>query len=105
MTKWSALRVIFCLSLISCSCCPAAAQAPNPYYSHVIFDNSLTADQYFDSRAQASNTSTVSTGKDGHLLVETKLFFSPPNALRLQWQSHPNGGWSAEIRVPDIRNL
>jgi hypothetical protein len=105
MTKWSALRVIFCLSLISCSCCPAAAQAPNPYYSHVIFDNSLTADQYFDSRAQASNTSTVSTGKDGHLLVETKLFFSPPNALRLQWQSNPNGGWSAEIRVPDIRNL
>ena len=105
MTKWSALRVIFGVSLISGFWCPAAAQAPNPYYSHVIFDNSLTADQYFDSRAQSSNTSTVSTGTHGHLPVETKLFVSPPNALRLQWRSNPNGGWSAEIRVPDIRNL
>ena len=83
----------------------AAAQAANLYYSHVIFDNSLTPEEYFYSHAQPSNTSTLAAGKLGRLPVESKIFHSPPNALRLQWQSNTNGSWSAEILVPDIRNL
>jgi hypothetical protein len=82
----------------------ATAGAADPYYSHVIFDNSLTGDQYFYSSATASNTSTLE--KIGwHLPVETKIFHSAPNAIRVQWQSNPNGGWSAEIFRPGVRNL
>ena len=80
------------------------AHAADDYYSHVIFDNSLTPDQYFYSRARASNTSTIDN-VDARLPVETKIFHTPPNALRLRWQSNPNGGWSATIERPDIRNL
>ena len=38
------------------------------------------------------------------LPVETKIFLTPPNALRLQWQSEPDGGWIAEVRVANFRN-
>lgn len=78
--------------------------AAEGYYSHVVFDNSLTPGQYFYSRAQSSGGSILAA-KDGHLPVETKIFHTPPNALRLDWQSNPNGGWSATIERPDIRNL
>jgi hypothetical protein len=81
-----------------------AAQMPSAYYSHVLFDNSLTPDQYFYARAQAENTSTIATG-NGRLPVETRIFHTPPNALRLEWQSNPNGGWSAQIQRPGVRNL
>jgi len=81
------------------------AQTLGAYYSHVIFDNSLTAGEYFYSRAQASNGSSIVTGTRGRLPVETKIFLSPPNALRLAWRSEPSGGWSAAIKVPEIRNL
>lgn len=77
---------------------------PTDYYSHILFDNSLTPDQYFYARAQAENTSTIATVNE-RLPVETKIFHSPPNALRLQWQSNPNGGWSAQIQRPGVRNL
>jgi exo beta-1,2-glucooligosaccharide sophorohydrolase (non-reducing end) len=81
-----------------------AIQTPSAYYSHILFDNSITADQYFYARAQAENTSTVLT-VNGRLPVETRIFHTPPNALRLQWQSNPNGGWSAQIQRPGVRNL
>jgi hypothetical protein len=80
------------------------AQTPAAYYSHILFDNSLTSDQYFYGRGEATNTSTL-VSVNGHLPVETKIFHTPPNALRLQWQSNPNGGWSAQIQRPGVRNL
>ncbi|HET9741339.1 MAG TPA: glucoamylase family protein [Terriglobales bacterium] len=86
------------------SAASSSAQVANGYYSHVIFDNSLTPDAYFYSRAQAENTSTISTAKN-RLPVESNIFHTPPNALRLEWQSKPNGGWSVQIARPDIRNL
>jgi hypothetical protein len=36
--------------------------------------------------------------------VETKIFFTPPNALRLEWQSAVGGGWDAQIEVVKFRN-
>lgn len=80
------------------------AQTPAAYYSHILFDNSLTPDQYFYGRAEATNTSTIVT-LNGRLPVESKIFHTPPNALRLEWQSNPNGGWSAQIQRPGVRNL
>ena len=82
----------------------ALAQTPAAYYSHILFDNSLTPDQYFYGRGEATNTSTLAL-VNGRLPVETKLFHTPPDALRLQWQSNSNGGWSAQIQRPGVRNL
>ncbi|MGZ4816962.1 MAG: glucoamylase family protein [Terriglobales bacterium] len=96
MKKIAALIPLLCVAL--------SGYAADNYYSHVIFDNSLTPDRYFYSHAHASNTSTLAN-LDQRLPVETKIFHTPPNALRLEWQSNENGGWSAEIIRPDIRNL
>ena len=91
-----ALRVVFCLL-------PLLAHAASDYYRHIIFDNSLTSDSYFYSRSQASGKSFLEQ-QSGRLPVETKVFLTPPNAIRLQWQSAPEGGWLAEIATADLRN-
>jgi len=82
---------------------PSPGHAASHYYHHVIFDNSLTSDSYFYSRGQASGSSVLEE-LQGRLPVETKTFLTPPNAIRLQWQSAPQGGWTAEISLVDIRN-
>ena len=80
-----------------------AAWGNTEYYRHVVFDNSLTPDSYFYSHGMANGSSFLEL-KDRRLPVETKTFLTPPNALRLQWQSQPGGGWEAEVRVDGHRN-
>ncbi len=82
---------------------PPLARAASDYYRHVIFDNSLTTDSYFSSRAQASGKSFIEQ-QNGRLPVETGTFLTPPNAIRIEWQSAPEGGWTAEIAAVDMRN-
>ena len=86
------------LLLLSFLCVAVSAFAGTDYYRHVVFDNSLTQDAYFNSWGMANGASTLEL-KNWHLPVETNTFLTPPNALRLQWQSQPGGGWEAEIRV------
>jgi exo beta-1,2-glucooligosaccharide sophorohydrolase (non-reducing end) len=81
----------------------AAAQANTEYYRHVIFDNSLTPHAYFYSSGLANGTSFLELNS-GRLPVETRNFLTPPNALRLQWQSQAGGGWEAEIHLDAFRN-
>jgi hypothetical protein len=95
----TAIRLLF-LGVI---CCSAAAWGNTEYYRHVVFDNSLTPDSYFYSAGRANGSSFLEL-KDRRLPVETKTFLTPPNALRLQWQSQSNGGWEAEVRVDGYRN-
>lgn len=80
-----------------------AAWGSTEYYRHVVFDNSLTSDAYFYSHGSANGSSFLDL-KDGRIPVESKTFLTPPNALRLQWQSQPGGGWEAELRVEAFRN-
>ena len=82
---------------------PGLAQANTEYYRHVAFDNSLTSDTYFYSAA-VSNGPSFLEQTESRLPVDTKIFLTPPNALRLQWQSEPGGGWEAEVRVINFRN-
>jgi exo beta-1,2-glucooligosaccharide sophorohydrolase (non-reducing end) len=82
---------------------PALAFAATDYYDHVLFDNSLTPDAYYYSGAKAEAPSTLQL-QDGKLPVETKIFYTPPNALRLQWRSVAGGSWDAEVRVVNFRN-
>ena len=60
--------------------------ATDDYYRHVVLDNSLTSDNYFYSTGRASGHSFLEE-QNGRLPVETKIFLTPPNAIRLQWQS------------------
>jgi exo beta-1,2-glucooligosaccharide sophorohydrolase (non-reducing end) len=85
------------------SLCSGIAPGNTEYYRHVIFDNSLTSDTYFYSAGTANGPSFLEQG-NSRLPVETKTFLTPPNALRLQWQSEPGGGWEAEVRVMTFRN-
>lgn len=91
----------FLLALFLCFEPPAGANTE--YYRHVVFDNSLTSDSYFYSNGMANGPSSLEL-ENRRIPIETKLFLTPPNALRLQWQSQPNGGWEAEIKVMSYRN-
>jgi len=82
---------------------PRVLPAQTAYYRHAVFDNSQQADFYWYSFAQAVAPSTLE-GKDWRLPVDTSVFLSPPNALRLHWQSNPGGGWDAEIHLVNFRN-
>jgi hypothetical protein len=82
---------------------PQTLQAQTAYYRHAIFDNSLQADYYFNSTAEATAPSTLEH-QHRRLPVETRNFLSPPNALRLQWQSQPGGSWQAGMQLVNFRN-
>jgi hypothetical protein len=81
---------------------PFSLYGNTDYYRHAYFDNSLTSD--FTSTVGPAVLPSSLEQKDGRLPVETKTFFTPPNALRLEWQSQPGGGWEAEVRLVDFRN-
>jgi len=97
-SRRSALFVTVAATLLS-----AFAHATSDYYHHIIFDNSLTADTHFYSTAQASGSSYLDQ-KDGRVPLDNQNFLTPPNALRLTWQSAPDGGWQAQVRMMDFRN-
>jgi hypothetical protein len=101
--KGTAAGIQIAFLLIAVSSCSALFQATTEYYRHSVFDNSLTSDTYFYSAAKANGGSFVEQ-LNSRLPVETKTFRTPPNALRLQWQSEPGGGWEAEVRVMNFRN-
>jgi hypothetical protein len=90
---------LFCLSFFF----QPNLSANTDYYRHIYFDNSLTADAYFYSVGRASAPSVLEE-KKGKLPVDTKIFLTPPNALRLEWQSQEGGGWEAEVQLPNFRN-
>ncbi|MFL6350293.1 MAG: glucoamylase family protein [Bryobacteraceae bacterium] len=77
--------------------------AQSAYFNHVFFDNSLTPDRYFHSRGKISAPSGLRLIGD-KIPVETSIFRTPPNALRLDWRSTAHGGWEAEVRLYEWRN-
>ncbi len=76
--------------------------ADTQYYHRVFFDNSITSDSYFYSSGKATAPSLL-TLLDDRLPVETNTFITPPNALRLEWNSQAGGNWVAEIDVVKFR--
>jgi hypothetical protein len=103
LTRASRVRILSYVLLLFVLPLPLFVLAEDDYYRHTYFDNSLTRDFYFYSDASAIAPSAL-LQKNGKLPVETKIFFTPPNALRLEWQSREGGGWEASIQVMDFRN-
>ena len=99
-SDFSALRtcIVFAALLF-----PSLVCGGTDYYRHVYFDNSLTSDAYFYSSASASAPSSLEQ-RNSKLPVETKIFITPPNALRLEWESQVGGGWQAEVQSVNFRN-
>jgi hypothetical protein len=73
-----------------------SAFADQNYSQQVFFDNSLSPGNYFYSSGKSFLPSTL-TVDDGRIPVETTEFISGPNALDLEWQSKPEGGWVAQL--------
>src|SRR5690349_6840543 len=90
--------------LILVACFAPVARGDTGYYRHSFFDNSLTRDAYYYSSGVVSAPSTLTLAHGGKLPVETKIFFTPPNALRLAWTSAAGGAWDAQIDVVRFRN-
>ena len=82
---------------------PSVLAAAPDYYTHVIFDNSVTSDYYYYSGGRSVYPSTLQL-QSGEIPVESRFFYTPPNAMRLQWRSVAGGSWEAEVRVVSIRN-
>lgn len=97
------LGPVICLLMIAAISVPVRLWAQSDYYRHIIFDNSLTRDTYFFSRAQSNGQSFIEE-QNGKLPVDSQHFRTPPNAIRLQWQSAPNSGWNAQVSILDFRN-
>ena len=82
---------------------PTVVLANDEYYRHTFFDNSLTSDSYFYSSAAALAPSQLEQ-KNSKLPMDTTTFLTPPNALRLEWQSLEGGNWQAAIHLVSFRN-
>ena len=82
--------------------CPTSG-ADTEYYRHTFFDNSNTRDAYFYSLGKAVGPSVLEL-RDEKAPVDSSIFFTPPNALRLAWRSEPGGSWELQVRVVEFRN-
>lgn len=93
----SAALLVLALSL------SRSSSADTEYYRHTFFDNSNTPDSYFYSRGKAVGPSVLELHND-RAPVDSHIFFTPPNALRLAWQSEPGGAWELQIGIVEFRN-
>jgi hypothetical protein len=84
-------------------CFVRGAAAQSDYYRHVFFDNSHQAGAYWQSGTAATAPSRLESAGE-RLPVESKVFRTPPNALRIEWQSAPGGSWDAKIHLVNFPN-
>ena len=75
-----------------------SAFAQPEYDRHVVFDNSLTGRSYYFSRGYAVAPSTLDIVEE-KFPIEEQNYFSPLNALRLQWRSQTGGDWRMTLDV------
>ena len=97
---FNSFRCLVVLSLLVLSSC---ALAQDDYLNHLVFTNSSTPDNDFYTGARAVAPSTL-VSSNGRLPVDTRTFYTPPNALRVEWRSVEGGSWDAEIRVVSYDN-
>lgn len=86
------------LLLILIALVPVATLAQPEYDRHVAFDNSLTAGFYYYSYGSVVSPSELELA-DGRIPVDEDHSVSPPNSLRLKWQSQSGGDWQITISV------
>jgi hypothetical protein len=80
-----------------------AARAQTEYYRHIFFDNGAKSSTYYYSAGKAVEPSTLEI-ENKKLPVDGKVFLTPPNSIRLNWNSKPGGAWSAGVKVMEFRD-
>src|SRR5690606_20870346 len=69
-------------------------------YSGVLFENSILKGNYMFSAVYHDDHSWVENVAK-RLPVSDSIFFTPGNALSLQYMSSKNGNWRVQIAFPD----
>src|SRR6202007_3181647 len=82
-------------------CQPARPRGPELLRSGLLREQSFAGELLYSS-GKVTPPSTLQL-IDGKLPVESDTFISGPNALKLQWTSAANGGWSAEVKLHEAR--
>jgi hypothetical protein len=70
--------------------------------AHIFRQQSGTARVFFEFGKSFS--AQFPRARKQQIACRIQDFFTPPNALRLQWNSAANGGWEAQIDVVRFRN-
>jgi len=92
------VTVILCGGLLA-----GAAAAQTSYYQHSFFDNGPRTGSYYYSTGKNVAPSALEL-QDHKLPLDATTFFTPPNSLKIAWQSNPGGAWAANIHIVDFRN-
>jgi hypothetical protein len=92
-TRW--LPSLFGLLMVMCDA--SSLCAGSFYSSHVFFDNSLPDESYHQSEGMAVTPSELELVR-GRVPVDPRHFVSPPNGLRLKWNSRPGGEWRLKLK-------
>jgi hypothetical protein len=77
--------------------------AQTSYYEHIFFDNGPRTTAYYYSGGKAVAPSTLEL-LDSKLPLNSEVFFTPPNSVRISWKSAPGGSWGAQIKVMEFRD-
>jgi exo beta-1,2-glucooligosaccharide sophorohydrolase (non-reducing end) len=75
-----------------------AESSSHLYDQHVLFDNAASCDFYYHSQGTFVVPSALDINQ-GKLPVEKGEFVSPPNSIRLKWNSAPGGDWRVMIHA------
>ena len=89
MIRRSGLIVFLSFLLLSGS-------AQEPLYDRIFFENSPMAQSYFYTEAKYKSPSWIKN-VSGKLPVSDSIFFTPANALHLQYVSNQKGAWQARL--------
>jgi len=101
MRKNARVAGVFLLVATLGAALPAVAQSD--YYRHAFFDNSNQREVYWASSAAKTEPSELrSVG--WRLPVESTIFRTAPNAIRIEWKSAPGGSWDAQIQFVSFPN-
>ncbi len=86
--------------LLAATCIFTIGAVAQSYDHHVVFDNSLPSGSLYASEANSIPPSSLDV-VDGKVPVDGEHYVSPPNGLRLKWQSATGGDWFVGMKVHD----
>ena len=89
-------------AVLSLASAPRSA-AQTSYYRHIFFDNGPRTSTYYYSSGKAVEPSALEV-LDKKLPLDSGVFFTPPNSLRISWRSNAGGSWAAQIKVLEFRD-
>ena len=97
------LRILLCLMPVILLMFPGMAYTQSSSLSSVLFSNGSGTGPYFYSEGAASDPSELFL-KNNKAVIDTAHFYSPPNAIKMEWNSGKGGDWSLAIELNQWRN-